>query len=131
MATGEQQEGNRSLNGTRVLLIEDEYFIADEVRRILADAGAEVATVATVAKANAALDAATFDCVMLDLNLSGESAIPVGDRLAEEGRTFAIATGYGSPAIPDRLKHVPRLEKPFDPIVVLRLVEQLVRASAE
>ena len=126
MPAGEQQEQNRPLNGTRVLLIEDEYFIADEVRGILADAGAEVAAVATVAKANAALDGVTFDCVVLDLNLNGESAIPVADRMAAEGRTFLIATGYGSPAIPERLRQVPRLEKPYDPVTLLKLVEQIM-----
>ena len=114
-----------SLSGTRVLVIEDEYFIADDVRRILSGAGAEiVGPVATVAKAQQAIDQANFDCVVLDLNLQGESAVPVADRLAD-GHVFAIATGYGSPAIPEHLKGLPRIEKPYDPKALLKLLEQL------
>ena len=126
MPTGEQQEPKRTLKGTRVLLIEDEYFIADDVQRILTAAGAEVVgPIATVRKAHSAVDEGAFDCVVLDLNLQGESAIPVADRLAAEGHVFAIATGYGSPAIPEHLKGMPRIEKPYDPAALLKLVENL------
>jgi len=126
MPTEQRPDQKQSLAGTRVLLIEDEYYIADDVRRILAAAGAEiVGPVATVAAANSAIDEGAFDCVVLDLNLQGESAVPVGDRLIAENRVFAIATGYGSPAVPDRLKVAPRIEKPYDPEVLLKLVERL------
>jgi hypothetical protein len=40
----------------------------------------------------------------------------------KEGRSFAIATGYGSDVVPERLKAVPRIEKPFDPPALLELV---------
>jgi len=114
------------LSGTRVLVIEDEYFIADDVRRVLSAAGAEiVGPVATVAMAQQAIDQANFDCVVLDLNLQGESAVPVADRLVADGHVFAIATGYGSPAIPEHLKGLPRIEKPYDPKALLKLLEQL------
>lgn len=114
------------LSGKRVLLVEDEYYIADDLRRTLIAAGAEVVgPYATLAKARSALDRNSFDCAVIDLNLHGESAIPIADRLAQDGKSFAIATGYGSTAVPDRFHGVPRIEKPFDPPAVLRLVEQL------
>jgi len=126
MPTDQRQDQTLSLAGTRVLLIEDEYFIADEVRRILVSAGAEVVgPMATVAHANAAVDKGDFDCAVLDLNLRDESAIEVGDRLLAGGHAFVIATGYGSPAVPDRLKVVPRLEKPYDPMTLARLIGEL------
>ena len=122
----EDREEPLSLSGTRVLVVEDEYFIADDVRRILSGAGAEiVGPVATVAKAQQAIDRANFDCVVLDLTLQGESAIPVADRLVADSHVFAIATGYGSPAIPEHLKGLPRIEKPYDPKALLKLLEQL------
>ena len=114
------------LGGARVLLIEDEYYIADDLRRILDRAGAAVVgPCATLAKANEALDEAAFDCAVIDLNLHGESAVPIADRLIEQGKSFAIATGYGGAALPDRLKDVPRIEKPFDPPALLQLLGQL------
>src|SRR5574338_1291615 len=104
------------LSGKRVLLVEDEYYIADDLRRTLNAAGADVVgPFSTVAKACDAVEEVTFDCAVIDLNLHGESAVAVADRLVEKGASFAIATGYGSSAVPDRLKDVPRIEKPFNP----------------
>jgi hypothetical protein len=66
-----------------------------------------------------------FDCAVVDLNLHGESALPIAEQLVAEGRSFAIATGYESPAVPAHLKAVPRIEKPFDPSALLDMVAQL------
>lgn len=114
------------LNGKRVLLVEDEYYIADDLRRILEAVGAEVVgPLSTLAKAHHALDEHRFDCAIIDLNLHGESALPIADRLVDSGKSFAIATGYGSGSIPDRFGDVPRIEKPFDPPALLELIGQL------
>ena len=114
------------LNGTRVLVVEDEYYIADDVRRLLDDAGAEViGPYADFKQAEAAIGEISFDCAILDLNLQGQSAAPIADRLIKQGKSFAIATGYGSSAVPERLQQVPRIEKPFDPPALLQLVAQI------
>ena len=125
---GEERKQGQSLDlaGTRVLLVEDEYYIADDLRRTLNGAGAAVVgPCSTLAKAYEALDQAIFDCALIDLNLHGESAVPIADRLLEQGTSFAIATGYGSPSLPERLLNVPRIEKPFDPPALLQLLQQL------
>lgn len=114
------------IRGARILVVEDEYFIADEVQRALRDAGATiVGPVSTLAGAHQALDRGEFDCAAIDLNLHGESALPIADRLASEGKSFAIATGYGMDSVPERLRHVPRIEKPFDHSAFMQLVGQL------
>jgi DNA-binding NtrC family response regulator len=121
-----QQTETLQLSGTRVLLVEDEYYIADDLRRTLIAAGAEVVgPISTLDTAQEALDSERFDCAVIDLNLQGESALPLIDRLVAEGRSFAIATGYGAAAVPARLSKVPRIEKPFDPRTLLQLVGQL------
>jgi DNA-binding NtrC family response regulator len=126
MPADEKPDLKPSLAGMRVLLVEDEYYIADDVQRILTAAGAEiVGPMPTVAQAQSAIEDGAFDCVVLDLNLHGESAVPLAERLAQEGQPFAIATGYGSPAVPDRLKGKPRIEKPFDPEALVKLAEGL------
>jgi DNA-binding NtrC family response regulator len=114
------------LSGARILVVEDDYYIADDLKRTLIEAGAEIlGPFSSVEKAHEAIDAEQFDCAVLDLNLHGESGLPIADRLTEEGKSFAIATGFGSAAVPVRFKQVPRIETPFDPSALLRLVGQL------
>lgn len=114
------------LRGARILVIEDEYYIADDLRRTLKSAGAEiVGPVATLRQALAQIEAGAFDCAVVDLNLHGESALPAAHRLREAGKSFAIATGYAPTSVPEEVGDVPRIEKPFDPPALLQLVAQI------
>ena len=122
--------GVAQLSGRRVLVVEDEYYIADDLRRSLSRAGAKIiGPMGSVAQAERALQERDFDCAVLDLNLHGESAEILADQLKIMGIPFAIATGYGSGSIPERLMDVPRIEKPFDGPALLQLVTQLCCAS--
>jgi len=126
------QDQRLDLHGTRILVVEDEYYIADDLKRMLESAGALVlGPMSTLSSASEAIDEDAFDCAVVDLNLHGESAVPVADRLFDLGKSFAIATGYGSPAVPERLSSVPRIEKPFDPPALLQLVGQLRCAKSD
>ena len=99
---------------------------------MLAEAGAKVVgPCSTVAKADEAVSAGGFDCALLDLNLSGESAIPIAEWLMDGGCRFAISTGYGTEALPKRLRGVPRIEKPYDPPTLLDLLSQLSCARSD
>lgn len=112
------------MEGVRVLVVEDEYFIADDFRRELSAAGAViVGPASSFSTAAKKIDEGAFDCAVIDLNLHGESALPLAARLATRGKPFAIAT--------PEFKGVPRIEKPFDPPALLQLVAQLSRGKPE
>lgn len=79
----------------------------------------------TVAAAQAAVHDAEFDCAVLDLNLHGESALPVAEWLMESGKPFAIATGYGWGQFPTASKACRGSKNRFDPPALLELVGHL------
>ncbi|GJE41523.1 response regulator [Methylobacterium soli] len=105
------------LAGRRVLVVEDEYFIADDLRRHFEERGAEVLGPVPRVEDALALIAATaeIDAAVLDVNLQDEMVYPVADALQARGVPFLFATGYEKTAIPARFADVRHCEKPFEP----------------
>lgn len=104
-----------------VLLVEDEYFIADDLHQAFAAAGAEVVgPVATVRDALAIVEKRPVDAAVVDINLQGELAFEVVDALLAKGIRTGFATGYASETIPPAFRRLPRWQKPFDPEEVAR-----------
>ena len=110
--------------GRRVLVVEDEYFIADEMRDAFEKAGAEV--LGPVPTVEAALDllsrTSALDGAVLDINLVGEVGYPVAEALMRRGVPFVFATGYDGAVIPTTYDAVARFEKPVE---VTRLAKAL------
>lgn len=69
----------------RILLVEDEYLLADELRAELTVKGADVlGPVATLAEALGLVSLETeIDAAILDTNLRGEMVFPVADLLEQ------------------------------------------------
>ena len=98
-----------------VLIIEDEYFIADDLAEALSHAGAKVIGPArSIDQALMLLDDTTVDFAIVDINLRGDATFSVADRLADRNIPFVFATGYDAGIIPDRHRDVTVWEKPFD-----------------
>jgi CheY-like chemotaxis protein len=100
--------GEASLRGWRVLVVEDEYLIADAMERGLRGAGAIVlGPVPTVEKALELLEGEReVDGAVLDINLAGRKVFPVADALAARGIRFLFATGYDAADVPAAYRHV-------------------------
>lgn len=105
-----------ALRGRRILVVEDEYMMADDLQYDLEEVGAQViGPVPSVADALRLLAAEeAIDGAILDVNLRGEKAYPVADVLRERGIPFVLATGYEQWALPEAYKDLPRCEKPVD-----------------
>ncbi|HEX6741643.1 MAG TPA: response regulator [Sphingomicrobium sp.] len=120
-----------SLKNARILIVEDEYFIADDLARALREAGATtVGPVGTVKQADdLLLSKERIDAAILDLNLRGEMAYALAERLAAAKLPVLIVSGYSGDSLPDSLRGVPQLEKPISPARVIdQLCAQLKRA---
>ena len=119
---------DRELHGRRILVVEDEYLIADDICTVLSDAGAEVLGPAATADAAARLiaDSGRIDAALLDINLRGAMIFDVADGLRERGIPFVFATGYDQWAIPERFGDAPRMEKPINLREVVGVLEPLM-----
>lgn len=119
-----------SLKGLRVLILEDEFFLADDLARALRGAGAvPVGPVSTVDQAEELMSRETVDAAILDLNLHGQMASDFVERLTATELPCLIISGYAADAVPQSVSSVPRLEKPVSPSVVIdSLAAGLTRA---
>lgn len=104
-----------ALAGLRVLVVEDEYMVADYISMTLEDFGcAVVGPVGTIEEALAVVNDGGLDGALLDANLSGDSSAPIAVALRAASVPFVVATGYGALELPDEaLKRAPRISKPF------------------
>ena len=99
---------------SRILIVEDEPFIALTLEDMLDDLGfAHAGTVSHVSDAVAMIESEPVDCALLDVNLGSEKIDPVADLLASRGCPFIFTTGYGRSGIPASHAERPVLQKPF------------------
>ena len=118
-----------TLSGRRVLVVEDEYFLADDIRRMLIEERALVlGPVPTLAHGLSAVKAeARIDCAVLDIGLGRDDVFAICAALVERNIPFVFATGFGSGRIPAEFQHVLRLEKPVEPAGLITALRGLVR----
>lgn len=114
----------------RLLVVEDDYFWANELEKALQEAGATVlGPVATVEGAMALLRTEPRpDAAMLDIGLRGVRAFEVADWLIGHRVPFLIVTGYEAGALPARFAAVPQIEKPASIAAVLAALDALLPA---
>lgn len=117
---------DHTLDRRRILVVEDEYLLAEELAKDLAKKGAVVlGPVPNAERALALLDAQSLpDGAVFDVNLGGEPAFSAADALIDRGVPLIFTTGYDFSALPERFAHVPRYEKPID-------MERLLAALGE
>jgi DNA-binding NtrC family response regulator len=99
-----------------VLVLEDNFIIAMEAEDILKSLGVSQVSIATnIEQAEALLSQATFDFVLLDVNLGAETSFRLAEKLLQQGIAFGFVSGYGENSIfPASLRALPRITKPFN-----------------
>lgn len=115
-----------SLQGLRVLVVEDEMMVSMLIEDMLTDLGCTV--VGPASRLDEAIELAgraEIDCAVLDVNLGGQPIFPLADILREKGAPFAFATGYGDAGLRDVDRGSPVLQKPFRECDLARVLGEL------
>lgn len=107
--TGDAVTGE--LSGKSVLVVDDEPFIAMDLKETLEASGAKVVTADSRAEALALIADSTFDAAVLDVHLNDGASYTIADELRRMGVPFAFLSGYFT--IRDGYQDIPFLAKPF------------------
>lgn len=111
----EQQSKLALFRETKILVVEDEYFFADETKRKLEKLGAVViGPTGSVQDALVLLDNNQVDGAILDIHLGDEQVFPVADELDSRDIPFVFATGYNPAVIPAKYTGFALCEKPME-----------------
>ena len=120
---------DRILRNRRILIVEDEYMLADDLKTELSDADAIV--LGPAGTLEEALDLIRserkIDGAILDVYLHGAIVVPVADMLLLRDVPFVFTTGYEGSAIPSRYANVIRCEKPINIKRVTQAIRRIIR----
>lgn len=100
------------LKDLRLLVVEDEYLIAEDLSRILRSLGIEVVgPTGKVDRAIALTEQEALDGALLDVKLDGNMSLNLADALCNKGVPLIFITGYDRELLPARFHDAPILEK--------------------
>ncbi|NYD91879.1 response regulator [Sphingomonas melonis] len=121
------------LAGRHILIVEDEWLLADHLDGIVTDAGGSV--IGPFATAQQALDALDHgrprpDAATLNVVLMDHMSFDVADRLGAIGVPYSFLSANRPYTLPERFQTMPLLAKPFSDVqVVAALVALLTPAE--
>ncbi|WP_027551621.1 response regulator [Bradyrhizobium sp. Cp5.3] len=116
------------LTGRRILVVEDEYFLADDIGKTLRALGAEVAgPVGHIEDAVGILHGGgILDAAVLDVNIRNETIYRVARELRARQVPFVFTTGYDKITIEPDFQDVPLWEKPIDIVAMARNLAAII-----
>lgn len=112
--------------GLRVLVVEDDFFIARSLTSELMRMHCEVlGPVGQAHEAVALVREEDFDLAILDINLAPGTSEPIARALQDRGTPFLFITGYGNPGVlPSDLRGHRVLHKPIDSAMLQAAIER-------
>lgn len=121
-----------TIAGKRVLIVEDEVFVALDLQARIEDAGGiVVGPVTTLHDALLIATHADVDVAIMDVELHGEISFPAADILVGKGTPFLWHSGFaGAERFARDYPDAPVIEKPSEPEKVLEMVTTLAHKAA-
>ena len=120
-----------TLSGRRIVIIEDDYYQAQDSKEMLEQAGAKVIAIsAEVPDLAALLAEGPIDAALIDINLGRSLSFDFARQLRDRAIPFLFLTGYDCSILPEDLAGSPCISKPADQDRVLARLALLAGGSA-
>jgi DNA-binding NarL/FixJ family response regulator len=120
-------DSEKGLSGKSVLIVEDNFLLAEDLRSSVEQAGAKIiGPIGDASQALAAAQEKKIDIALLDVGLKGQSSVAVARALAYRLIPFIIITGYVRDALPPELENALYLAKPVMADAVLNVISALL-----
>jgi FixJ family two-component response regulator len=101
------------LAGITVLVVEDDFYLAEDERQLVEEAGGRVlGPFASAAETIVSLRDNRPDCALLDVSLSDGVSFDLARLIVSKGTPILFITGYDASILPEDLQNRPRLQKP-------------------
>lgn len=126
-----EQDIEGALVSGDAMVVEDNMIIAMDTQEMILSFGArDVHVFGGAAAALTALESLTPKVAVLDVNLGGETSIPVARACAERGIPFVMATGYGATdEISAEVPGVPICTKPYTAEELREALQRALRGA--
>lgn len=123
-----ERKPDADLAGRKVLIVEDEFYLATEIAEQVERAGGIVLGPFRDASASLEHLDAGPDCAVVAINLGQGPSFMVAEALQRHGVPFLFLTGYDAAMIPPQFAHVERIEKPAN---TSRVIDAIARLSGD
>jgi DNA-binding response OmpR family regulator len=119
------------LAGRRILVVEDEYFLADDIVRALTALGARVVgPYGDLDEATQVVDRdVAIDAAIVDINLRNEMVFPLARLLRSRKVPLVFMTGYDKSSIEQEFRDVRLWGKPLDIKAMSRELTSMIKGS--
>jgi len=119
------------MSGIRVLIVEDDPFIAMDIESAVSDElgdGAELIVVDSLSQARRAADQ-PISCALLDIDVVGGKTFGIAASLRAKGTPLAFVSGSAPSDVPPELRDVRFVRKPFSADELGRFVSKVVNKA--
>lgn len=121
---------DRALSGCRIIIVEDDYYQAQDCKQMLEQAGAKVVAVsAIVPDLDVLLAEGRIDAALIDINLGATHTLDFARELTAKAIPFAFLTGYDAAILPDDLSASVCISKPAQIERVIAVIAEISSTS--
>jgi DNA-binding response OmpR family regulator len=115
-------------SGSKILVVEDNYLLAQVVCDFVAECGFDpIGPASGLETGLVYAREAPLDGAILDINLDGHFCFPICSVLVQRGIPFCFLTGYSHLSmIPQQFRGAPLVSKPFEPEEMRSVIEMML-----